>query len=95
VCRGEQPDLNQLAEEYEGKAIFAGVSNNDTIEDGERYVEEFDVPYMMGHAPEVWAAFDDPLRPSTIVIDANGNITTIVDGPISPEGMHQILDQVT
>ena len=59
------------------------------------YVEEFGVPYSMGHAPEVWAAFDDPLRPSTIVIDADGNIATIVTGPISLEGMRQILKQVT
>ncbi|MDQ4057631.1 MAG: hypothetical protein M3124_00740 [Actinomycetota bacterium] len=84
-----------MAEEYEGKAVFVGVSNNDTIEEGEAYVEEFDVPYVMGNAPEVWAAFDDPLRPSTIVVDADGNIATIVDGPISLEGMHQILEQVT
>ena len=84
-----------MAEEFEGQAVFAGVSNNDTVEDGIRYVEEFGVPYSMGHAPEVWAAFDDPLRPSTIVIDADGNIATIVTGPISHGGMRQILKQVT
>jgi len=59
------------------------------------YVEEFGVPYAMGNAPEVWAAFDDPPRPSTIVIDADGNIATIVTGPISHEGMRKILKQVT
>jgi len=95
VCRGEQPDLNQLAEEYEGQATFAGVSNNDTVEDGMGYVDEFGVPYAMGHAPEVWAIFDNPVRPSTIVIDADGNIATVVTGPISYRGMKEILDQVT
>jgi hypothetical protein len=84
-----------LAEEYEDQAVFAGVSNNDTVEDGMGYVEEFGVPYAMGHAPEVWAAYDDPVRPSTIVIDTDGNIATIVTGPISYEGMKRILDQVT
>jgi hypothetical protein len=84
-----------LAEEYEDRAVFAGVSNNDTIEDGRGYVEEFGVEYAMGNAPEVWAAYDDPVRPSTIVIDANGDIATIVTGPVSLEGMRQILDQVT
>jgi hypothetical protein len=84
-----------LAEEYEGQATFAGVSNNDTPEDGRRYVDEFGVPYAMGHAPDVWATYDDPVRPSTIVIDANGDIATIVTGPISYEGMKRILDQVT
>jgi hypothetical protein len=84
-----------LAEEYEDRAVFAGVSNNDTVEDGRGYVEEFGVEYAMGNAPEVWTAFDDPVRPSTIVIDANGNIATVVSGPVSLEGMRQILDQVT
>ncbi|MGH2698459.1 MAG: TlpA family protein disulfide reductase [Actinomycetota bacterium] len=95
MCQGEQPDLNQLAEDYEGRVVFAGVSNNDTVEDGRGYVEEFGVPYAMGHAPEVWAAYDDPVRPSTIVIDAAGDIATVVTGPVSLEGMRQILDQVT
>jgi hypothetical protein len=84
-----------LAEEFEGQAVFAGVSNNDTVEDGIRYVEEFEVPYAMGHSPEVWAAFDDPARPTTIVIDADGKIATVVTGPISYEGMKRILNQVT
>ena len=84
-----------MAEEYEDQAIFAGVSNNDTVEDGMGYVEEFGVPYAMGHAPEVWTTYDDPVRPSTIVIDAKGNIETVVTGPISYEGMKKILDQVT
>jgi hypothetical protein len=84
-----------LAEEFEDQAVFAGVSNNDTVEDGMRYVEEFGVPYAMGHAPEVWSTFDNPVRPSTIVIDADGNIATEVTGPISYEGMKRILNQVT
>ena len=84
-----------MAEEYEGQAVFAGVSNNDTVEDGMGYVEEFRVPYAMGHAPEVWAAYDDPVRPSTIVIDAKGNTEAVITGPISYEGMKEILDQVT
>ncbi len=71
------------------------MSNNDTIEDGIDYVEEFRVPYAMGHAPEIWTAYDDPVRPSTIVIDADGNIATVVTGPVSYEGMKRILDQVT
>jgi len=84
-----------LAEEFEDQAVFAGVSNNDTVVDGMRYVEEFGVPYAMGQAPEVWSTFDNPVRPSTIVIDADGNIATEVTGPISYEGMKRILNQVT
>lgn len=70
------------------------MSNNDTVADGKDYVAEFDVPYAMGHAPDIWAAFDDPFRPTTIVIDQEGNIATRFDGPISEDGLRQAIEQL-
>lgn len=71
-----------MAEEFEGQVTFIGVSNNDTVADGKAYVSEFQVPYAMAHAPEVWALYDDPLRPTTLVIDGDGNIAHETNGPI-------------
>jgi hypothetical protein len=82
-----------LAEKYEGRVTFVGVSNNDTVEDGKEYVDRFDVPYAMANAPEVWEAFGDPSRPSTIVIDARGDISSTVVGPISVEGLTMMIEQ--
>ena len=65
--------------------VFVGVSNNDTVEDGKQYVVDFDVPYAMAHAPEVWSLYDDPFRPTTIVIDATGRIAAHIDGPVTYE----------
>jgi peroxiredoxin len=76
-----------LAEELEGEAVFVGVSNNDTVAAGKRYAEELRVPYALAHAPEVWAQFGDPFRPTTIVIGPDGRIASTTTGPITYEGL--------
>ncbi len=83
-----------MAEEYDEEVAFVGVSNNDTVPDGKAYVEEFDVPYPMAHAPEVWDAFDVPYQPVTIVLDARGRIATRIEGPVGYEQLKQVLEQV-
>ena len=83
-----------MAEEYDGRVVFAGVSNNDTVEDGKGYVSEFEVPYAMAHAPEVWDAFDVPYQPVTIVVGADGGMTDRFDGPITYEGLKKAIEAV-
>jgi thiol-disulfide isomerase/thioredoxin len=92
VCQAEQPHLNQLAEEYEGQAVFFGVSNQDTVEDGKQYEADYGVPYALGHAPEVWELFNDPVRPTTIVIGADGAIATEITGPVTYEGLKKDIE---
>lgn len=67
--------------------VFLGVSNNDTVEAGKGYAEDFDVPYALAHAPEVWARFDDPVRPTTIVFGADGGIVAETVGPVTYEDL--------
>ena len=83
-----------MAEEYEGKITFFGVSNNDTVEDGRSYAESLDVPYDLANAPEVWEAFDVPYQPVTVVIDADGGIAQRIDGPITYEQLKEAIEQV-
>ena len=73
--------------------IFFGVSNHDTVEDGRAYVEEYDVPYELAHAPEVWDAYGVPYQPVTVVIDADGGIATRIEGPVTYEGLKEIVEQ--
>ena len=67
--------------------VFVGVSNNDTVEAGKDYAEDFDVPYALAHAPEVWAQFDDPVRPTTIVFGPDGEIVAETVGPVTYDGL--------
>jgi hypothetical protein len=83
-----------LAEEYQGKVVFAGVSNNDSVEAGRDYVVEFGVPYAMGHSPEIWEAFGDPYRPTTIVFDATGREVTRLIGEVTYESLKSQIEAV-
>jgi hypothetical protein len=83
-----------LAEEYEGEVVFVGVSNNDTVADGKRYVEEFEVPYAMAHAPKVWELYDVTYQPVTVVLGADGRIASRVDGPVTYDQLKSILKEV-
>lgn len=76
-------------------AIFFGASMNDTVEAGEGYRDEFEVPYELALAPQVWEVFDQPFRPTTIVIGPDGEIAARFDGPVDAEGLRDSLNELT
>ncbi len=82
-----------MAEEYEGRVVFVGVSNNDTVSGGKDYVETYDVPYAMAHAPEVWDAYDVPYQPVTIVLDADAMEVQRFDGPIEKKELGDAIER--
>ena len=84
-----------MAEEYAQEIVFVGVSNNDSVAAGRDYVTQFDVPYAMAHAPHVWEAYDVPYQPVTVVIDARGGIVGRIDGPITYEGLKDLIESAT
>ena len=76
------------------EVVFIGVSNNDTVDAGKGYVEEFDVPYAMAHAPEVWELFDVPYQPVTIVIADDGTIAQRFIGPVTGDDVGAVIDRL-
>jgi peroxiredoxin len=92
-CQGEQPDLNKVFERYEGEVVFIGVSNNDTVADGEAYQAEYEVPYPLAHAPKVWEQFEVPYQPVTAVFDGAGEVVDSVDGPITEARLVELIEQ--
>jgi hypothetical protein len=83
-----------LAEEHP-EVAFIGVSNNDTVADGKRYADELGVPYPLAHAPEVWAAYDDPFRPTTVVISADGDIAESFIGEVTGREVAAAIDRLS
>jgi len=83
-----------LAEDYKGKVTFVGVSNHDTIPDGRAYAEQFEVPYALGRAPDVWEQFDVPYQPVTIVLDEDGAVATRIDGAIDPAALAKEIESL-
>lgn len=82
-----------MAEEYEGEVTFFGVSNNDTVEDGQAYAEEYGVPYELANAPEVWDAYGVPYQPVTVVIGADGGIADRIEGQVTYESLKELIEK--
>lgn len=82
-----------MAEKYEGKVAFIGVSNNDSVPAGEAYARELEVPYPLAHAPEVWELYEVPYQPVTIVIGSDGAVASRIEGPITSDGLTEIIHQ--
>ena len=74
--------------------MFVGVSNNDTVQDGRAYVNRFEVPYPMAHAPEVWELYEVPYQPVTIVIGADGAVAERINGPVTYESLREAIAKV-
>jgi peroxiredoxin len=82
VCQVEQPDLTQVANEFNGRAGFVGVSNHDTVAAGRVYQRRFRVPYPLANdsSGRTWARWEVPYQPVTVLVDRQGRIAQRYDG---------------
>jgi peroxiredoxin len=94
VCRAEQPGLGQVAREFEDSVQFFGVSNNDTVVEGRKYRDKFEVPYPLANdaTGRTWAAYRVPYQPVTVVVDAHGRVARRWDGSVEPEQLSAVLE---
>ena len=94
VCRAEQPGLGQVAREYKGQVQFFGVSYNDTVIEGRKFQEKFEVPYPLANdaSGRTWAAYRVPYQPVTVVVDERGRVARRFDGGIEPEQLAPVLE---
>ena len=75
-CRREQPALQRLAEEYEGRVAFVGINHTDDRAAAREYVRQYGVTYpsMFDPAGEVAFDFEIPYLPATVIVDAAGQL---------------------
>jgi peroxiredoxin len=94
VCRAEQPGLGQVAREFKGTVRFFGVSYNDTVSEGRKYLREFEVPYPLANdaSGRTWATYQVPYQPVTVVVDARGRVARRWNGSVEPEQLAPVLE---
>ena len=75
-CRKEQPALQRLADEYDGRVAFVGVNHLDDRAAAREYLREFGVTYpsVFDPAGEVAFDFEIPYLPATVIVDAEGQL---------------------
>ena len=92
-CVQEMPDLEEVHAELGEEVAFLGLSENETAEDARDIVEQTGVSYTIGRDPDgsVLAAFEGVAMPTTVLISADGTITSLHSGPLERD---ELLDRV-
>ena len=75
-CRREQPGLQRLSEEYDGRVAFVGVDFMDDPAAAREYVREFGVTYPSVRDPDGGVGYDFaiPYLPATVLVDSDGEL---------------------
>lgn len=84
-CLAEMPDFESVHQELAGDVAFLGVDVTDTVEAGEKMVDQTGVTYPNGRDPaaEVMGAFGGTALPRTVLIDAAGNVAATHSGALT------------
>jgi len=92
-CRGEQPDLNKLANQYQSKGVvFLGVDMRDDVASANAYRSDFNVPYQsVEDNGEVSASYNVSAPPTLVVINRSGSIVDRALGTVV--GVSDVLQQ--
>ena len=77
-CVGEMEDLEHLYEDYKdsGLAIMGVLSSNDYDDDARAVLQELGITYPIVHADNNLALYETDSVPTTIFVDAEGNVLT-------------------
>lgn len=94
VCRTEQNDLDDVAQDFKDRVQFLGVSNHDTVDGGRDYQRYFKVPYPLANdaSGRTWAAWGVPYQPVTVVVDQHGRVAWRFAGLLEPGMLAPVLE---
>jgi thiol-disulfide isomerase/thioredoxin len=94
-CRAEMPMLLE-ASRANPDVTFLGIDHQDRLEDGEAFVDEFDIDFATIYDVEGDVAFAVGGRgmPTTVVFDREGRLAGRVVGEVTPSSLEDLLDEV-
>ena len=94
-CRKEQPVLQRLSEEYEGRVQFVGVDFIDDQAAAREFVREFGVTYpsVVDDGP-LAHRFGMPYPPATYLVDRNGEMRYLLLGEQGESELRGYLEEL-
>jgi thiol-disulfide isomerase/thioredoxin len=97
-CRREQPILSAAhAESGGGGPMFVGVDYRDDAAAARAYLDEFDVAYpsLSDEAGDIAYRFGVPFLPTTVIVDAEGNLRYRVTGAIDAATLGELVEKAS
>jgi len=95
-CLRELPDLQAVAEHYDGDVAFVGVTFNDTRPRARKVLADAGVTYPAAYDPEnkVALAYAIEKMPTTVFISAEGRLLARRDGAITEPQLRETIDRL-
>lgn len=77
-CLEEMPDMQRIADEFDGRLIVIGVNNGEAVDTGDGFVRRIDARYEIVYDParSVVEGYRVRAMPTSYFIDADGRIVT-------------------
>jgi thiol-disulfide isomerase/thioredoxin len=94
-CRKEQPALQRLSEEFEGRVQFIGVDFRDDQATAEEYIREFGVTYpsAVDDGPLSYR-FQLPYAPGTYLVDRDGVMRYLLLGAQEEDDLRGYIEEL-
>ena len=93
-CRKEMPDLSAFAGGHPEIAVV-GVAVEDPLDDARAFGAEIDPGYALAYGDEAFeASYHNFGLPVTYVLDADGDVTEVFNGILTPETLEELTADV-
>ena len=93
-CIEEMPDMQRIADEFDGQIVVLGLNTGDSIPDGAAYAERLDVHYELVYDTDlqVTEGYRVQAMPTSYFIDASGQIADAHFGFMTYDDMREKVD---
>lgn len=94
-CVVEMPQFETVHRELAGTVTFLGIASTDTLAEEQAVIERTGITYDTARDPkgEAMIALGVPVLPSTIFVDAKGNVVERHLGPLDAQELRALIDE--
>ena len=95
-CLAELPGFERVGQDLQGQVGFLGVNLKDGVRAGRRVVEQTGITYTVARDPDgkLFQSFGAVAMPTTVFIDAGGNVVDVNSGELSAGELRDRIDKV-
>jgi thiol-disulfide isomerase/thioredoxin len=95
LCREQQPEINEVAEEYQDVVLFVGIAGISDPADVEEYVADNRITYPVGTDPDGmrWLRYAVAEPPLVALISKDGRLLRGWPGGISGDALREQIEQ--
>ncbi|MDZ7734686.1 MAG: redoxin domain-containing protein [Acidimicrobiia bacterium] len=97
TCRGEAPDILEVAGEYEGEVEIVGVASRGNVEEMHDFVDDTgtgSLRHLVDESGDIWSRYEVVNQPAFAFIDDDGS-TDVHVGALGADGLRQRLADLT